>query len=256
MPDAPLLEVHGLSKEFGGVRAVADVEFAVRDGQIKAMIGPNGAGKTTIFNLITGVVLPSHGSIRFKGRELAGLKPYRIASLGIGRTFQTVQLFGEMTVLENVMLGCHRRSRCGILASSLRLPSTRREERGIREKSLAILETMGLREKAGQIAASLPYGEQRLTEIARALAMEPVILLLDEPAAGLNRREKARLGGLVRQLRERGITIFLVDHHMDLVMGISDEVLVLNYGEKIAEGPPAEVQRHRDVIVAYLGDEG
>jgi len=251
----PLLEVRGLAKGFGGVMAVNDVDFAVRDGQIKAMIGPNGAGKTTIFNLITGVFPPSRGSVAFRGRPIVGLGPHAIAALGIGRTFQAVHLFGEMTVLENVMLGRHARSRSGLLASALRTASMRREEREIREASLTILDAVGLRDKAGQVAASLPYGEQRLTEIARALALEPAMLLLDEPAAGLNREEKARLGDLIRRLRGRGITLLLVDHHMDLVMGISDEVLVLNYGEKIAEGPPGEIQRHQGVITAYLGDE-
>ncbi|MBI4242060.1 MAG: ABC transporter ATP-binding protein [Candidatus Rokubacteria bacterium] len=250
-----MLEVRELSKEFGGVRAVQRVNFVVRDGQIKAMIGPNGAGKTTIFNVITGVVPPSRGLVRFNGQPLTRLKPYAIAALGIGRTFQTVQLFGEMTVLENVMLGRHLRSRAGLLASALRTASMRREEAAIRERSLEILERVSLKDKAGHVASSLPYGEQRLTEIARALAMEPVLLLLDEPAAGLNRAEKARLGGLLRRLRDRGITIFLVDHHMDLVMEISDEVLVLNYGEKIAEGAPGEVQRHAEVVAAYLGAE-
>jgi len=243
-----------LAKEFGGVMAVHDVDFAVRAGQIKAMIGPNGAGKTTIFNVITGVFPPSRGSVWFRGEPLVGLQPHAIAALGIGRTFQTVQLFGGMTVLENVMLGRHARSRSGILASALHTAAMRREEAAIRETSLAILETVGLKDKAGQIAASLPYGEQRLTEIARALAMEPAMLLLDEPAAGLNREEKARLGELILRLRRQGATLLLVDHHMDLVMGISDEVLVLNYGEKIAEGPPEAIQRHEGVIAAYLGE--
>ncbi len=254
MPAAVLLEAQGVSKEFGGVTALNGVDFGVRQGQIKAIIGPNGAGKTTIFNVITGVFPPSRGTVLFRGRPLAGLKPYAIASVGIGRTFQAVQLFGEMTVLENVMLGRHPRTRAGVLASALRTPSMRREEREIRERSLAILQAVGLHERAGQVATSLPYGEQRLIEIARALAMEPALLLLDEPAAGLNRQEKARLGELIRGLRDRGITILLVDHHMDLVMEVSDEVLVLNYGEKIAEGPPAAIQRHKGVIAAYLGE--
>ena len=254
MPAAVLLEAQGVSKEFGGVTALNGVDFGVRQGQIKAIIGPNGAGKTTIFNVITGVFPPSRGAVLFRGRPLVGLKPYAVASLGIGRTFQTVQLFGEMTVLENVMLGRHSKTRAGVLASALRTPSMRREEREIRERSLAILQAVGLHDRAGQVATSLPYGEQRLIEIARALAMEPDLLLLDEPAAGLNRQEKARLGELIRGLRDRGITILLVDHHMDLVMEISDEVLVLSYGEKIAEGPPAAVQRHQGVIAAYLGE--
>ncbi len=255
MPPTALLEAHGLSKAFGGVMAVNGVDLAVREGEIVALIGPNGAGKTTIFNVITGVFPPSRGTVCFRGEPLVGLKPHAIAALGIGRTFQTVQLFGEMTVLENVMLGRHAKSRSGVLASAFRTPAMRREERAIREAALAILDAVGLREKAGQIASSLPYGEQRLTEIARALALEPVLLLLDEPAAGLNAQEKARLGGLVRRLRDRGITVLLVDHHMDLVMDISDEVIVLNYGEVIAEGPPGEVQRHQGVIAAYLGEE-
>ncbi|MBI4560495.1 MAG: ABC transporter ATP-binding protein [Candidatus Rokubacteria bacterium] len=255
MPPSALLDVHGLSKEFGGVGAVTDVSFAVRERQIKAMIGPNGAGKTTIFNVITGVLPPSRGTVWFKGQPLTGLRPPRIASLGIARTFQTAQLFGEMTVLENVMLGRHPRTRSGVLASALRTRAMRREEAEIRERSAALLETVGLAEKAGQVAASLPYGEQRLTEIARALAMEPVILLLDEPAAGLNRQEKAKLADLILRLRGQGITLLLVDHHMDLVMGISDEVVVLYYGEKIAEGAPDEVRRHAAVLAAYLGEE-
>ncbi len=254
MPSAPLLEVRGLAKSFGGVMAVHEVDFAVRDGQITAMIGPNGAGKTTIFNLITGVFPPSRGSVAFRGRPVLGLAPNAIAARGIGRTFQAGPLFGEMTVLENVMLGRHAKSRSGLLASALRTGTMRREERQIRDHALAVLETVGLRERAGQAATSLPYGEQRLTEIARALALEPTLLLLDEPAAGLNREEKARLGELILRLRGRGITLLLVDHHMDLVMGISDEVLVLNYGEKIAEGDPQAIQRHRGVIAAYLGD--
>ncbi|MEK7878450.1 MAG: ABC transporter ATP-binding protein [candidate division NC10 bacterium] len=255
MDPPALLDVQNVSKQFGGVSAVKDVDFVVREGQIKALIGPNGAGKTTIFNVISGIFPPSRGKVRFKGQDLSGLKPHAVARLGIGRTFQTVQLFGEMTVLENAMLGRHPRSRSGILASAVRSPAMRREEAKIRETSLAILESVGLKEKALWTAASLPYGEQRLTESARALALEPVILLLDEPAAGLNRQEKARLGGLIRRLRDQGITNLLVDHHMDLVMEISDEVLVLNYGEKIAEGLPREMQRHAGVIAAYLGEE-
>ncbi len=250
-----LLQVQGLSKEFGGVRAVHDLDFVVHQGQIKGMIGPNGAGKTTVFNVISGILPPSQGTVEFKGRTLAGLKPHQIAAIGIRRSFQTVQLFGDMTVLENVMLGCHARSRAGILASALRLPSVKREEAAIREKSLAILAAVGLAEKADQIAANLPYGEQRLVEIARALAGEPALLLLDEPAAGLNREEKARLGGLLLRLRAQGITLLLVDHHMDLVMETSDELLVLNYGQKIAEGLPREMQCNQSVIAAYLGDE-
>ncbi|MBI4635512.1 MAG: ABC transporter ATP-binding protein [Candidatus Rokubacteria bacterium] len=251
----PLLEVQGLVKNFGGVAAVRGVDFAVAPGQIKAMIGPNGAGKTTIFNVISGVLPPTRGRILVDGEPLLGARPHEVAALGIARTFQLVRLFGEMTVRDNVLVGCHRAGRAGWAACALRTRAMRREERGLEERALQILERLGLSARADTPAATLPYGEQRLVEVGRALGMEPRLLLLDEPGAGLNREEQDRLGALIRRIRDRGTTILLVDHHMDFVMDISDEVLVLSSGEKLAEGRPHAVKTHPAVIAAYLGDE-
>lgn len=252
---AEILRVENLQKSFGGIRAIDSLNFGISQGQVKSVIGPNGAGKTTLFNLITGIYLPSEGILRFNGQVLNGLKPYRIARLGISRTFQNLQLFGNMTVLENVMVGRHSLTCAGLLSTGLRLSRMRREEKNIQEKALEELSFMGLETKAELEAVSLPLGEQKLLEIARALATSPRLLLLDEPAAGLNIRETEKLSQTILKIRDRGITIILVEHDMSLVMEISDEILVLNYGSKIAEGPPREIQQNREVIAAYLGEE-
>ena len=252
----PLLEIRNVKKSFGGIRAVDGVSFEVNPGRIKAIIGPNGAGKTTLFNLISGLYPLDSGEIRFKGRRISGLKPHRIASMGIVRTFQNVRLFPEMTVLENVMVGAHRLGKSGFLASIFKLPGTVREERRIREIAMEMLEFVGLADQADLPAGELPLGRQRLVELARALAARPELLLLDEPAAGLNIKETEELGELIVRIRERGVTIALIDHDMSLVMDISDEVVALNEGRKIAEGTPEEIRTNPLVIKAYLGEEG
>jgi branched-chain amino acid transport system ATP-binding protein len=250
----PLLEVQGLAKEFGGLAAVRGVDFAVVPGQIKALIGPNGAGKTTIFNLIAGVLAPTRGRVLFEGRPLPR-RPHAVAARGIARTFQLVRLFGEMTVLENVLVGCHRRGAAGWAACAFRTRAAREEEARLRLRAHAVLNLLGLEGRAETPAAALPYGEQRLVEVGRALAMEPKLLLLDEPGAGLNRDEQARLAGLIRTIRDGGTTVLLVDHHMDFVLDLSDEVIVLSYGEKLAEGRPEAVRSDPAVVAAYLGEE-
>ena len=255
MPDRVLLETERLSKSFGGVRAVQEVSFSVRSGQIKGIIGPNGAGKTTLFNLITGVYRPDGGSIRFDGETCAGLAPNQMAERGIARTFQNVELFERMTVLENVMVGRHPRTRAGFISAAFRFGGTRREERLIREKALEILRFAGIADKADWVSSALPFGLQRLLEIARALATEPRLLLVDEPASGLNAVETRDLGRLLGRIREQGITVLLVEHDMSLTMEICDEILVMDYGRRLAEGTPREIQRHPQVIAAYLGEE-
>jgi branched-chain amino acid transport system ATP-binding protein len=250
-----ILEVNRLAMAFGGLMALIDLSFTVKKGMIKAVIGPNGAGKTTLFNIITGSFPPTDGSITFKGSPIERLKAHKIAALGISRTFQTVELFGNMTVLENVMLGCHIRIRTSFLASGFRLPSARQKEAQIKEKAMKILKFVGLADKFKDAAGSLPLGEQKILEIGRALASDPELICLDEPAAGLNESETYVASSLIRAINAKGITVLLVEHDMKVIMNISDEIVVLNYGQKIAEGSPGEIQNNASVIEAYLGSE-
>ncbi len=249
------LEVAHICRSFGGLRAVDDVSFEVGRHQIKAVIGPNGAGKTTLFNLITGTLRCDSGEARIDGVPIQNQPPHRIARRGISRTFQNIKLFSNMTVLENVMVGRHIRSRAGFLQAMLRLPGARREEREIRERSREILEVMEIANLADQDAASLPFGTQRIVEIARALATEPALLLLDEPAAGLNIYETARVSEMITKIRDRGVTVLVIEHDMSLIMNISDEIVVLSSGKKIAEGVPADIQKNEEVIRVYLGED-
>jgi len=249
-----LLEVDHLEKRFGGLKAVSDVCFQVEEGAIKAVIGPNGAGKTTMFNLIAGSLTATSGSVRFSGIELTGKKPYQVAELGVARTFQNIKMFSGMTALENVMVGCHTRSRAGFLSSLFNMGWTRQEEEKIREKSMELLDLLEISEYADIDAKSLAFGQQRAVELARALAMEPKLLLLDEPAAGLNIYETAEVGRLISRIRDLGITVLLVEHDMSLVMDISDEIVVLSFGRMIAENIPTTIQQDPEVIKIYLGD--
>jgi branched-chain amino acid transport system ATP-binding protein len=250
-----LLEIRSLSRSFGGLKAVNDVAFIVEAGSIKAVIGPNGAGKTTLFNLISGMLPTESGIVRKNGKEITGLQPHKITEMGICRTFQTTKLFSRMTVLENVMVGRHPRTRAGFLSGVFNLPWTWKEEREIRDRSFEILDSLGLKDASEDLASNLPFGKQRMLEIARALATEPSLLLLDEPAAGLNIYETREMADLVLKIRKWGITVLLVEHDMSLVMDISDEIVVLNYGSKVAEGKPGEIQRDPEVIRIYLGGD-
>jgi branched-chain amino acid transport system ATP-binding protein len=255
LPDKALLDLQEISLAFGGLQALERVSFSVPPGAIKAIIGPNGAGKTTLFNLVTGFLTPQAGRVIFRGQEIQGKPAHALAALGIARTFQLVQLFDHMTVLENVMVGRHRLSHAGLLSGAFRLPRSRREEGLIRQRAWEALEFMGLADRAHQIAALLPLGLKRLLEIARALAAEPTLLLLDEPASGLDAGETDRLGEMILALRHQGITVLLVEHDMALTMEVADEIAVLNYGRLIADGPPRAIQRHPEVIAAYLGTD-
>ena len=249
-----LLEVSRLHKKFGGLHAVNDVSFGVATGSIKAVIGPNGAGKTTLFNLITGTLAASGGEVRFDDVNILGRKPHQVAASGIARTFQNIKLFHGMTALENIMVGRHLRSRAGFMASMLKMPWSRREERAIRDKAMELLELLEIGAYADVDATSLAFGQQRAVEFARALALEPTLLLLDEPAAGLNMHETAEIGRLITRIRDLGITVLLVEHDMSLVMEISDEIVVLSFGQKIAEDVPAAIQDNPEVIKVYLGE--
>jgi ABC-type branched-subunit amino acid transport system ATPase component len=248
-----LLEVEGLARAFGGVRAVDGATFQVRPGEVHGLIGPNGAGKTTAINLVSGLLRPTAGSIRLDGRAIQGLPPHRIAGLGVARTFQNIRLFRDLSAADNVLVGEHRLRRPSLASRLLLLPSAREEERRAREQAFALLDRIGLGERARERARNLSYGEQRRVEIARALASAPRLLLLDEPTAGMNPAEVKEVASLIRQVAGEGCAVLLIEHNVRLVMDVCDRITVLNFGRVIAEGPPAEVARDPAVVSAYLG---
>jgi len=251
-----LLNIKEIWMSFGGLMALRNVSFDVREGDIKALIGPNGAGKTTLLNIVSGIHQPDKGDVFFSGEKIVNVAPTKIARKGISRTFQHVELFGNMTVIENIMVGQYAKTKAGFLSSGFKLPFVMKEEREIQRKSEEILEYINLGQRKDEPASNLPIGEQRTLEIGRALATGPRLVLLDEPAAGLNIKETRNLGEIIKKIRdELKITVVLVEHDMDLVMSISDSITVLNFGEVIAEGTPLEIQKNPEVIVAYLGEE-
>lgn len=255
MSDARILDVDGLTLKFGGLTALDDVSFHINEGEILGLIGPNGAGKTTCFNAITGVYRPTSGTIRFKGDSLAGKKRFEITQAGIARTFQNIRLFPTMTALENVLVGADAQHTTGMFSALFRLPKHRREEAEGHDLAMQLLRFMGLANKADELAANLSYGDQRRLEIARAMATKPKLICLDEPAAGFNPQEKRVLMDLIRKVRDQGFTVLLIEHDMRLVMGVTDRIVVLEFGKKIAEGAPAEIRDNPAVIAAYLGVE-
>lgn len=249
-----LLEGTNLTMVFGGLSALNSVDITINQGEVLSVIGPNGAGKTTLFNLLTGVYTPTAGVIRFRKKEIKNLKPYEITKMGIARTFQNIRLFGEMTVLDNVIIGQHCRTKTGVFGAILKTPAVRKEEALVKEKAMDVLKFVGLDDVYNEKAKNLPYGKQRRLELARALATDPELILLDEPAAGMNPQETNELIELIERLNDMGKTVLLIEHDMKLVMGISKRIMVLDYGRKIADGPPEEIRNNEKVIKAYLGE--